>query len=39
VFIIVNNREFASMIKNLANTLFDGMPKVIRSIAILIAFG
>ena len=39
VFIIDNKREFASMIKELANTLFDGMPKVIRSIAILIAFG
>lgn len=39
VFIIDDKREFASMIKNLANTLFDWMPKVIRDIAIWIAFG
>ena len=39
VFIIDNKPEFASMIKNLANTLFDWMPKIIRDIAVLIAFG
>ena len=39
VFIIDNKKEFAGMIKNLANTLFDWMPKVIRSLAVLIAFG
>ena len=39
VFIIDDKKEFASMIKNLANTLFDWMPKVIRDIAIWIAFG
>lgn len=38
LFIIDNKPEFASMIKNLANTLFDGMPKIIRDIAVLIAF-
>ena len=39
LFLIDNKKEFASMIKNLANTLFDWMPKVIRDIAIWIAFG
>lgn len=39
VFLIDNKSEFASMIKNLANTLFAGMPKVIRDIAVFIAFG
>lgn len=39
VFVIDNKQEFASMIKSLANTLFDWMPKVIRDIAVLIAFG
>ena len=38
LFVIDNKAEFASMIKNLANTLFDWMPKVIREIAIFIAF-
>ena len=39
LFLIDSKKEFASMIKNLANTLFDWMPKVIRDIAIWIAFG
>lgn len=38
-FVIDNKSEFTSMIKNLANTLFDWMPKIIRDIAVLIAFG
>jgi len=37
-FSIDNKQEFASMIKQLANTLFDWMPKIIRTLAILIAF-
>lgn len=39
IFIIDDKQEFASMIKDLANTLFDWMPKIIRDIAVLIAFG
>lgn len=38
IFSIDNKQEFASMIKHLANTLFDWMPKIIRTLAILIAF-
>ena len=38
LFIIDNKPAFANMIKELANTLFDWMPKIIRDIAILIAF-
>lgn len=38
LFLIDNKKEFATMIKNLANTLFDWMPKIIRDLAILIAF-
>ena len=39
LFIIDNKPAFASMIKELANTLFDWMPKFIRDVAVLIAFG
>jgi hypothetical protein len=39
LFIIDNKQEFASMIKKLANTLFDWMPRVIRDIAIFLVFG
>lgn len=38
LFVIDNKNQFASMIKNLANTLFDWMPRIIREIAIFIAF-
>ena len=38
LFLIDNKPEFARMIKNLANTLFDWMPKVIREIAIFLVF-
>lgn len=38
MFIIDNKPEFARMIKNLANTLFDWMSKVIREIAIFLVF-
>ena len=38
LFVIDSKRQFASMIKNLANTLFDWMPRIIREIAVLIAF-
>ena len=38
LFLIDNKSEFADMIKSLANTLFDWMPKVIRKIAIFLVF-
>lgn len=38
LFIIDDKKEFAKTIKNLANTLFDWMPKVIRDIAVFLVF-
>ncbi len=38
LFVIDNKSQFTAMIKNLANTLFDWMPRFIREIAVLIAF-
>ena len=37
-FVIDDKKEFAKTVKNLANTLFDWMPKVIRDIAVFLVF-